>query len=93
VRRNSLSLAPQGSETVRSEDRDGSHLARVIDGSGWMLSRAVAELLGVQTATLNKWRARGKGPKVWCRTSPTTIHYLRSSVLEFEREWRETAVA
>lgn len=61
----------------------------VADGSGWMLSSAVAEFLGVRTATLNKWRARGKGPQVWCRTSPTTLHYLRSSVLEFERGWRE----
>ena len=50
----------------------------------WISSGAVAKRLGYTTYTLKRKRMDGKGPKVWKRTSPTTVHYLLSSVIEYE---------
>jgi hypothetical protein len=60
------------------------------DGSGWLLSGAVARRLGIQTGTLKKWRSLGRGPVVWKRVSKTVVVYLASSVTEFERTWGES---
>jgi len=59
----------------------------MLNGSGWMLSSAVARRLGIKTDTLKHWRLVGKGPRVWRRTSRTTVHYSISSVIEFEMNW------
>lgn len=59
----------------------------LVDGSGWMLSGAVAKRLGVKTSTLKKWRSTGKGPSAWRRVSKTVVVYLVSGVSEFERTW------
>lgn len=56
-----------------------------------MLSRDVARILGVKTNTLAKWRAHGKGPKTWKRTSATTVHYSVQSIIEFQQMWHRTA--
>jgi len=55
----------------------------------WMKSSAVAQRLGIQTGTLKKWRAEGKGPKGWRRISRTVVMYPVAEVLRFEQTWHE----
>lgn len=57
--------------------------------AAWMKSSAVARRLGLQTDTLKKWRAQGKGPKGWKRISPTVVMYPVSEVVQFEERWHE----
>ena len=58
----------------------------------WMKSSAVARRLGLETDTLKKWRAQGKGPKGWKRVSPTVVMYPVAEVLHFEKQWHEPAL-
>lgn len=44
---------------------------------------AVARLLGIQTATLAKWRRKGRGPKGWFHVSTTLVVYPREEVERF----------
>jgi hypothetical protein len=67
-----------------------TRIATVSDGSGWILSGAVAWRLGIQTGTLKKWRSLGRGPAVWKRVSTTVVVYLVSSVTDFEQTWEES---
>jgi hypothetical protein len=55
----------------------------------WMKSSAVARRLGLETDTLKKWRAQGKGPKGWRRVRPTVVMNPVAEVLRFEMQWHE----
>jgi hypothetical protein len=59
-------------------------------GARWLSSRQVAARLGLETSTLRVWRTKGKGPKGWRRTTPTTVVYPLSAVEEFESTWGVT---
>ena len=45
-------------------------------------ARIAARLLGVETATLARWRQRGRGPKGWIYLSETLVVY---PLIEVER--------
>jgi len=45
-------------------------------------ARDVALTLGIKTATLNKWRRQGKGPKGWVHLGRTSVAY---PIAEVER--------
>ena len=49
-------------------------------------ARRVAEMIGIETATLAKWRRFGKGPKDWKRVSPSLVTYGIESVERFLAE-------
>ena len=55
--------------------------------TAWLKSSAVARRLGIETDTLKKWRAQGKGPKGWKRVSRTVVMYPVADVLQFEQTW------
>lgn len=38
-------------------------------------AQAVAQILGIKTATLAKWRRQGRGPKGWFHVSVTLVLY------------------
>jgi transposase-like protein len=44
---------------------------------------AVARLLGIQTATLAKWRRQGRGPRGWFHVSTTLVLYPVNEVEQF----------
>lgn len=44
---------------------------------------AAARLIGIKTATLAKWRCKGKGPRGWIRISATHVTYSRAEVEAF----------
>lgn len=46
-------------------------------------ARIVARMIGVKTATLQKWRRFGKGPHGWIAVSPTLITYPAEEVARF----------
>ena len=46
-------------------------------------AQAVAQLLGIKTATLAKWRRQGKGPKGWFHVSTTLVVYPIDEVEQF----------
>jgi transposase-like protein len=46
-------------------------------------ARIVARMIGVKTATLQKWRRFGKGPRGWIAVSPTLITYPAEEVARF----------
>jgi hypothetical protein len=54
---------------------------------GWLLAPAVANLIGIKTSTLRKWRHLGKGPKGWRQTTATTVHYPVRDVIAFLKNW------
>ena len=58
----------------------------------WLLSPAVARILGVRTGTLAKWRSTGRGPTGWKRRSRTTVVYPRRAVEEFLERQGEVEV-
>lgn len=41
----------------------------------FILAQVVAKKLGVKTATLAKWRRKGRGPSGWIRYSETSVAY------------------
>lgn len=45
-------------------------------------AQAVAQLLGIKTGTLAKWRREGRGPAGWLKVSATLVVY---PVEEIER--------
>lgn len=51
-------------------------------------AQAVAQLIGIKTATLAKWRRQGRGPTGWLRVSMTLVVYPLEEVEQFLREKR-----
>jgi len=51
-------------------------------------ARAVAQLLGIKTATLAKWRRQGRGPTGWFHVSNTLVIYPNEAVERFIAEKR-----
>ena len=58
----------------------------------WLLSNAVAKILGVKTGTLARWRCTGRGPTGWKRRARTVVAYPRSAVEEFLERQGEAEV-
>ena len=52
----------------------------------YVQARDVARTLGIKTATLNKWRQKGKGPKGWVRLGRTSVAYPVAEVERFLAE-------
>ena len=46
-------------------------------------AQAVAQLLGIKTATLAKWRRQGRGPGGWFHVSMTLVLYEAEAVEQF----------
>jgi len=53
-------------------------------------AQAVAQLLGIKTGTLAKWRREGKGPGGWFHVSSTLVVYPVEEVERFVRECQRT---
>ncbi len=54
-------------------------------------AQAVAQLLGIKTATLAKWRREGRGPKGFFHVSTTLVLYPVEEVERFLAERKTTA--
>jgi predicted site-specific integrase-resolvase len=54
-------------------------------------AQAVAQLLGIKTATLAKWRREGRGPKGFFHVSTTLVMYPVEDVERFLAQHRATA--
>jgi predicted site-specific integrase-resolvase len=48
-----------------------------------LAARVVAQRLGIQTATLAKWRRQGRGPTGWFHVSTTLVLYPAEEVERF----------
>jgi predicted site-specific integrase-resolvase len=48
-----------------------------------LTAQAVAQLLGIKTATLAKWRRQGRGPQGWFHVSTTLVLYPTDDVERF----------
>jgi hypothetical protein len=81
-----LAVFPHARPGVRLE---AAERVAHIESEGWMLAPAVANLIGIKTGTLNKWRRLGKGPKGWRQTTPTTVHYPVIEVQRFLSGWTD----
>ena len=46
-------------------------------------AQTVAQLLGIQTGTLAKWRRQGRGPRNWFHVSTTLVVYPVEEVERF----------
>jgi len=53
-----------------------------------LCAQAVAQLLGIKTGTLAKWRREGRGPKGWFHVSTTLVVYPADEVERFLAENR-----
>jgi predicted site-specific integrase-resolvase len=51
-------------------------------------AQVVAQLLGIKTGTLAKWRREGRGPKGWFHVSTTLVVYPVDEVERFLAEKR-----
>ena len=49
----------------------------------YLPANVVARLLGIQTATLAKWRRQGRGPTGWFHVSTTLVVYPAEEVERF----------
>jgi transposase-like protein len=54
-------------------------------------AQAVAQLIGIKTATLAKWRRQGRGPQGWFHVSTTLVVYPIEEVERFVAEPKPTA--
>ena len=54
-------------------------------------AQAVAQLIGIKTATLAKWRRAGRGPAGWFHVSATLVVYPVDEVERYVRERKRTA--
>jgi predicted site-specific integrase-resolvase len=54
-------------------------------------AQAVAQLLGIKTATLAKWRRTGRGPAGWFHVSTTLVVYPVDEVERFLARRTSTA--
>lgn len=48
-----------------------------------MSAQLVAQLIGIKTATLAKWRQQGRGPQGWFHVSATLVVYPIEEVERF----------
>ncbi len=53
-------------------------------------AQAVAQLLGIKTATLAKWRREGRGPAGWFHVSTTLVVYPVDEVERYFTERKRT---
>ena len=53
-------------------------------------AQAVAQVLGIKTATLAKWRRQGRGPTGWFHVSMTLVVYPVDEVERFLRARKRT---
>lgn len=51
-------------------------------------AQTVAQLLGIKTATLAKWRRQGRGPTGWFHVSATLVLYPVEEVERFLADQR-----
>jgi transposase-like protein len=51
-------------------------------------AQAVAQLLGIKTGTLAKWRRQGRGPQGWFHVSNTLVVYPAEDVERFLTQQR-----
>jgi predicted site-specific integrase-resolvase len=51
-------------------------------------AQTVAQLLGIKTATLAKWRRQGRGPTGWLHLSTTLVVYPADHVEEYLKKKR-----
>jgi predicted site-specific integrase-resolvase len=54
-------------------------------------AQAVAQLLGIKTATLAKWRRQGRGPNGWFHVNRTLVLYPVEDLERFLAERKATA--
>jgi predicted site-specific integrase-resolvase len=54
-------------------------------------AQAVAQLIGIKTATLAKWRREGKGPAGWFHVSTTLVVYPVDEVERYLMQGKRTA--
>jgi predicted site-specific integrase-resolvase len=54
-------------------------------------AQAVAQLLGIKTATLAKWRREGRGPRGFFHVSTTLVLYPIEEVERFLAERKTTS--
>jgi predicted site-specific integrase-resolvase len=54
-------------------------------------AQAVAQRLGIRTATLAKWRRQGRGPTGWFHVNRTLVLYPVEDVERFLAERKATA--
>jgi predicted site-specific integrase-resolvase len=54
-------------------------------------AQAVAQLIGIKTATLAKWRREGRGPTGWFHVSTTLVVYPIEEVEQFLNTRKRTA--
>lgn len=56
-----------------------------------LTAQAVAQLLGIRTATLAKWRREGRGPKGFFHVTTTLVLYPIEEVERFLAERKTTS--
>ena len=56
-------------------------------------SKVVANMLGMKTSTLRKWRQLGKGPRAYAHLGDTVVVYTRESVEQYLATIRREAEA
>ena len=54
-------------------------------------AQAVAQLIGIRTATLAKWRRQGRGPQGWFHVSTTLVVYPIEEVEQYLSMRKRTA--
>jgi len=54
-------------------------------------AQLVAQLIGIKTATLAKWRREGRGPVGWFHVSATLVVYPSDEVEQYLRERKRAA--
>jgi predicted site-specific integrase-resolvase len=54
-------------------------------------AQAVAQLIGIKTATLAKWRREGRGPAGWFHVSTTLVVYPIDEVEQYISKRKRTA--
>lgn len=52
----------------------------------YLSAQAVAQLLGIKTGTLAKWRRQGRGPTGWLHLSVTLVVYPTDKVEQYLKE-------
>jgi len=52
----------------------------------YLSAQAVAQLLGIKTGTLAKWRRQGRGPTGWLHLSATLVVYPSEQVEQYLKE-------
>lgn len=54
-------------------------------------AQAVAQLIGIKTGTLAKWRREGRGPTGWFHVSTTLVVYPIDEVEQYLTKRKRTA--